>query len=40
MAKTARPAAEREIFELRQQIDKHNYQYYVLDDPAISDADS
>jgi DNA ligase (NAD+) len=39
MAKTARPAAEREIFDLRQQIDKHNYQYYVLDDPLVSDAE-
>jgi DNA ligase (NAD+) len=39
MAKTSRPAAERETFELRQQLDKHNYQYYVLDDPAISDAE-
>ena len=38
MAKTARPAAQREISELREQLDKHNYQYYVLDDPAISDA--
>jgi hypothetical protein len=26
--------------ELREQLDKHNYRYYVLDDPAISDADS
>ena len=39
MAKTARPAAEREISELREQLDKHNYRYYVLDDPAISDAE-
>ena len=39
MTKTARPAAQREVFDLRQQLDKHNYQYYVLDDPAISDAD-
>ena len=39
MAKTAPPAAEREISQLREQLDKHNYQYYVLDDPLISDAD-
>jgi len=39
MAKTARPAAQREIFDLRQQLDKHNYQYYVLDNPLISDAE-
>jgi DNA ligase (NAD+) len=38
MAKTSSNAA-REIFELRQQLDKHNYQYHVLDDPLISDAD-
>jgi NAD-dependent DNA ligase len=38
MAKTS-PATEREIFDLRRQLDKHNYQYYVLDDPAISDAE-
>src|ERR1044071_4050122 len=30
---------EREIARLRQEIDTHNYQYYVLDDPKISDAD-
>ncbi|MSP40061.1 MAG: NAD-dependent DNA ligase LigA [Deltaproteobacteria bacterium] len=39
MAKTSRPTAEREIAELREQLNKHNYQYYVLDDPAISDAE-
>ena len=31
--------AEKEIVELRQQIEKHNFQYHVLDDPLISDAD-
>jgi DNA ligase (NAD+) len=37
---TKRPtAAEKEILELRQQIEKHNFQYYVLDDPLISDAE-
>ena len=34
-----RADAEKEIVELRQQIEKHNYQYHVLDDPLISDAD-
>jgi DNA ligase (NAD+) len=28
-----------EIAELRQEIDRHNYRYHVLDDPLISDAD-
>jgi DNA ligase (NAD+) len=32
-------AAEKEILELRQQIEKHNFQYHVLDDPLITDAD-
>src|ERR1043166_5395948 len=30
---------EREILDLRQQIEKHNYQYHVLDSPSITDAD-
>lgn len=30
---------EREILDLRQQIDKHNYHYHVLDNPLISDAE-
>lgn len=34
-----RTEAEKKIIELRQQIEKHNYQYHVLDDPLISDAD-
>jgi len=38
MAKTAADSA-REISALRRQIDQHNYQYYVLDDPLISDAE-
>jgi len=33
----ARDAAKR-IRELRQQIEHHNYRYYVLDDPEVSDA--
>ena len=40
MATTSRERAATEIVELRQQIDGHNYQYYVLVDPLISDADS
>jgi len=29
---------EREVFDLRSQIEEHNYRYHVLDDPLISDA--
>ena len=32
-------AAEKEILELRRRIESHNFQYHVLDDPTISDAD-
>jgi len=32
-------AVQKEILELRQQIEKHNFQYHVLDDPTISDSD-
>ena len=39
MSREPRTAAEKEILELRQQIEKHNFQYHVLDDPLISDAD-
>ena len=39
MAKTSRDRAENEILELRREIDKHNYQYHVLDNPLISDAE-
>ena len=31
--------AERRIHEIREQINYHNYLYYVLDSPEISDAD-
>jgi DNA ligase (NAD+) len=34
-----RKQAEREIERLREEIDHHNYRYYVLDDPLISDQD-
>lgn len=38
---TNRPAdqAKKEILELRQQLEKHNYQYHVLDNPLISDSE-
>ncbi len=39
MAKNLESAAEHEIIALRQQLEKHNYQYHVLDDPLISDAE-
>ncbi len=32
-------AAEKRAAELREQINHHNYRYYVLDDPVISDAE-
>lgn len=36
---TTSPAVVTRIQHLRDEIDRHNYQYYVLDDPLISDAD-
>lgn len=36
---TSRTLAIQEIADLCQQIEKHNYQYYVLDDPIVSDAE-
>jgi DNA ligase (NAD+) len=39
MNETSRHELEKEIHKLRQEIEKHNYQYHVLDDPLISDAD-
>ena len=39
MADTSRERAAKEIFELRREINKHNYQYHVLDNPLISDAE-
>ena len=35
----ARDAVRRQVARLRADIDRHNYRYYVLDDPAISDAE-
>src|SRR5262245_24237617 len=34
-----RTATERELLELLQQIEKHNCQYHVLDNPLITDAE-
>ncbi len=39
MAQASKNSAAKEILELRQQIDQHNYQYHVLDDPLVSDAE-
>ena len=39
MSPTSRHELETEIHQLRQEIEKHNYQYHVLDDPLISDAE-
>ncbi len=39
MTSKSRHQVEKEILDLRREIDKHNYQYYVLDDPLISDAE-
>ena len=39
MAKPLTAGAEKEIFVLRQQLEKHNYQYHVLDNPLISDGE-
>jgi DNA ligase (NAD+) len=38
MAKAAPAAVKKEIEDLRQKINYHDYRYYVLDDPEISDA--
>ncbi|MBI2352609.1 MAG: hypothetical protein HYV00_14245, partial [Deltaproteobacteria bacterium] len=35
----AREEIKKELLRLRQEIEKHNRQYYVLDDPLISDAE-
>jgi DNA ligase (NAD+) len=36
---TVAPGVEERIRQLREEIERHNYQYYVLDDPLISDAE-
>src|SRR5258706_13630603 len=38
MAKAAPAAVKKEIEELREKLRYHEYRYYVLDDPEISDA--
>jgi DNA ligase (NAD+) len=39
MADTARDRAAKEAAELRQALETHNYQYHVLDNPLVSDAE-
>ncbi len=39
MATSAKDRAAKEILDLRQQLDRHNHLYYVLDEPVISDAE-
>ena len=39
MAKTSHDRAQKEISALRQDIEKHNYQYHVADNPLITDAE-
>src|SRR5437763_11403286 len=39
MAKAAPASVKKEIEELREKIRFHEYRYYVLDDPEISDAE-
>jgi DNA ligase (NAD+) len=34
----SKEAIRKEILHLREEIEKHNYRYYVLDDPLVSDA--
>ena len=33
------PQAASRVNELREQLNYHNYRYYVLDDPVVSDAE-
>jgi len=37
--KLSQEETKKEILQLRQEIEKHNYRYYVLDDPLISDVE-
>lgn len=39
MATSAAKSAAARVRELRTQIERHNYRYYVLDDPEVSDAE-
>ena len=34
-----RDSASRRVLELRERIEEHNYRYYVLDNPTITDAE-
>jgi len=36
---SSREETKREVLNLREQLEKHNYHYYVLDNPVISDAE-
>ncbi len=36
---SSRNAIEKKIFHLRQEIEKHNHHYHVLDNPLVSDAE-
>jgi len=36
---SSREEAKKEIFRLREEVEKHNYHYHVLDSPKISDAE-
>ncbi len=36
---SSREQTKREILNLREQLEKHNYHYYVLDDPIVGDAE-
>src|ERR1043166_3411622 len=35
----SRENIRKEILHLRQEVEKHNYHYYVLDDPLVSDSE-
>ena len=39
MATTSHDHAAKEVVQLRQEIERHNYQYHVLDNPLVSDAE-
>ncbi|HUR70534.1 MAG TPA: hypothetical protein VMZ02_01020, partial [Candidatus Limnocylindrales bacterium] len=39
MATPSHDHAAKEVVELRQEIERHNYQYHVLDNPLVSDAE-
>ena len=39
MQKHVNPAIIKKVEDLRQALHRHNYRYYVLDDPEISDSE-